>query len=277
MATVALANRVKVSTATTGTGTVTLGAAFANNYLTFAEGGITDGQTVRYEINEGTDFEIGTGVYTAAGTTMTRASVTVSKISGTSGTSKMNLAGAATVSIVAVKEDFFYDGFASTTASFGVGTIELGHASDTTLSRASAGVVAVEGSNLVRAADVAAQSDQETGTSTTTFVSPGRQQYHPSAAKGWADIAGAGTSINASYNVTSITDTATGHVTVNWTTAFSSANYSAVGCSKVGAGVSSFVDLSTHSTTATSFRNVKFDASALNDPSFYNIVAFGDQ
>ncbi len=31
----------------------------------------------------------------------------------------------------------------------------------------------------------AAQSDQETATSTTTYVSPGRQQYHPSATKAW--------------------------------------------------------------------------------------------
>lgn len=110
MTAVSLANRVKVSTATAGTGTITLGAAVSNAYCTFAEGGITDGQTVRYEIESGTDFEIGTGVYTAAGTTLTRASVTISKIGGTAGTSKINLSGSATVSIVAVKEDFYYAG-----------------------------------------------------------------------------------------------------------------------------------------------------------------------
>ena len=35
------------------------------------------------------------------------------------------------------------------------------------------------------AADVATQANQETATSTTTIVTPGRQQFHPSAAKAW--------------------------------------------------------------------------------------------
>jgi hypothetical protein len=38
---------------------------------------------------------------------------------------------------------------ASTTDAIGVGTVELGHASDTTISRVSAGVVAIEGINVV--------------------------------------------------------------------------------------------------------------------------------
>jgi len=38
---------------------------------------------------------------------------------------------------------------ASTSAALGVGTVELGHATDTTISRVSAGVVAVEGVNIV--------------------------------------------------------------------------------------------------------------------------------
>lgn len=42
----------------------------------------------------------------------------------------------------------------STSEALGVGTLELGHASDTTISRVSAGLIAVEGSNLIRASDV---------------------------------------------------------------------------------------------------------------------------
>jgi hypothetical protein len=38
---------------------------------------------------------------------------------------------------------------ASTSAALGVGTVELGHATDTTISRVSAGVIAVEGVNIV--------------------------------------------------------------------------------------------------------------------------------
>lgn len=50
--------------------------------------------------------------------------------------------------------------------------IELGHASDTTLSRVSAGVVAVEGNNIVTANNSASASDINTGTSTTKFNTP---------------------------------------------------------------------------------------------------------
>lgn len=98
-------NRAKVTCTTAGTGTLTLGAALSNAWCTFAEAGASDGETVAYLIENGTDFEIGTGVYTAAGTTLTRASVTISKIGGTQGTTKITLAGTSTVSIIARKED----------------------------------------------------------------------------------------------------------------------------------------------------------------------------
>ena len=100
------ANRARMTTLTTGTGTVTLGTAVDNSWLTFAEAGVADGKTVRYLIEEGDDFEIGEGVYASSGTTLTRATIYKSKIGGTAGTSAMNLAGAAIVSIVGIAEDW---------------------------------------------------------------------------------------------------------------------------------------------------------------------------
>lgn len=105
-----LANRVKVDTATTGTGTVTLGSASSNAFLTFAEAGVSNGDVVRYCIEDGTDFEIGVGTYTSSGTTLSRDTVTISKVSGTAGTTKITLSGSATVRIVAAKEDLYYAG-----------------------------------------------------------------------------------------------------------------------------------------------------------------------
>lgn len=71
----------------------------------------------------------------------------------------------------------------------------------------------------------ATQAEQEAGTAPDKFVTPAVQHFHPSAAKFWGDIIGAGTGLNASYNITSITDTGAGQATVNIATDFSSANY----------------------------------------------------
>ena len=94
-----LANRAKMTTATTGTGTITLGSA-ADGYQTFAAAGISNADTVRYTIEDGNNWEIGTGTYTASGTTLTR-SVTESSNSG----SAINLSGDAVVFLTLAAQD----------------------------------------------------------------------------------------------------------------------------------------------------------------------------
>lgn len=96
---VTLANRAHVYTSTTGTGTITLGSAVAG-FQTLADAGITDGQTVRYVIEDDTNWEIGSGTYTAAGTTLTR---TVSESS--SAGAAISLSGNARVFLSPTAED----------------------------------------------------------------------------------------------------------------------------------------------------------------------------
>jgi hypothetical protein len=73
--------------------------------------------------------------------------------------------------------------------------------------------------------EIATQAEQETGTDTTRAVSPGRQHFHPSAAKFWVLATGNSATINASFNMTSWGDTAVGDADGTITTDFSSASW----------------------------------------------------
>jgi len=118
---VVLGNRAKMSTSTTGTGTITLGSALSG-YQTFAQAGITNGQTVRYAIEDGTNFEIGSGVFTSSGTTLTR-NVTESSNSDNA----INLSGSGEVFITASAADIFVNDGANSLTTTGVitgGTVE---------------------------------------------------------------------------------------------------------------------------------------------------------
>jgi hypothetical protein len=124
---VILKNRAKMSTSTIGTGTITLGSA-EDGYQTFADAGVVNSDVVRYVIEDGSNWEIGTGTYTTiSGTTLSR---TVSESSNSNNT--ISLSGSATVFIGATAEDIpalyaeNYDGTSLKPTATGTNAVSIG-------------------------------------------------------------------------------------------------------------------------------------------------------
>lgn len=98
-----LANLARVTTATAGTGTLTLGAAVAG-FLTFAQAGLADGSVVTYAIEDANGGrEIGRGTYTLTGTTLSRD--LVYRSTGAGNTAKITCSGSAQVFLSPAAED----------------------------------------------------------------------------------------------------------------------------------------------------------------------------
>jgi hypothetical protein len=77
-----LADRVKDTTTTTGTGTITLSGTAPIGYVSFGTA-IGNGNTTYYTITAGSEWEVGIGTYTASGTTLSRDTVLASSAGGT--------------------------------------------------------------------------------------------------------------------------------------------------------------------------------------------------
>lgn len=97
-------NRVRTTVATTGQGTISFGSA-SSDFLTPLQAGAVDGDETTFVLEEGSNFEISRGVIGASATTVTRAAVLISKIDGTVGTARMELAGTAVVHFIQSAED----------------------------------------------------------------------------------------------------------------------------------------------------------------------------
>lgn len=130
----------------------------------------------------------------------------------------------------------------------------------------------------------ATQAQEEAGTDITVGTTPGRQQYHPSAAKAWVNFNGTGTvAIRSDYNVDTITDHGTGDYTINWDVDFADANYCAVGtCRQSAAGSNASAtcenaDNAVHSVSALRIYTFTTTNSATVDTPVICWAAFGDQ
>jgi hypothetical protein len=102
------ANHVKVTTPTVGQGTLTLGAP-VTRYRSFGAGGYADGDTCRYVIEDGNDWEIGTGTLGGGVTTLARSAF----LASSTGT-WISCTGNATVMVDIIAEDFTYNGIGAT-------------------------------------------------------------------------------------------------------------------------------------------------------------------
>jgi hypothetical protein len=120
----------------------------------------------------------------------------------------------------------------------------------------------------------ATQSQQETATSLLVPVTPGRQHFHPSAAKAWAKATFAGAVI-AGYNVTSVTDNGIGDMSFDFTVPFSTDDYVAIGIIESG-GAAYTASVQGQSTTSCRMQ-CRDQAGNLIDATSMMFIAFGDQ
>lgn len=133
----------------------------------------------------------------------------------------------------------------------------------------------------VGASTAASQGDMEAATSTTAYVTPATTQYHPGVAKAWVNFNGTGTvAIRRAYNVTSITDNGTGAYTLNFTTAFSDANYCVIGQSSISlASNGAYFQAPYNTTPSTTACRVQTmtPAGTATDCEWVQAAVFGDQ
>jgi len=137
---------------------------------------------------------------------------------------------------------------------------------------------------------MATQADMEAPSSVLLVVSPGRQHFHPGMAKFVCMTTGTtapAMQTPPSYNMTSITDSGVGRLTVTIATDFSSANwcpqYTVMGISTTLTAIAlvqtSYIRLSTLAagTIEVNSRDATGTTNALADPAGHFVCGWGDQ
>jgi hypothetical protein len=215
----------------------------------------------------------GGGVYNVTGTTG------ISGISSAQGGRTVMFKFAAACTITHNATSMILPGAANlTTAAGDVLTFTNEAAQDASGSnwRCSSYVLASGGPVTISTALTATQANQETATSTVLAVTPGRQHFHPSAAKVWAQVSVSGgtPTMNDSYNMTSITDSGVGLLTVTIATDFSNATWVALGTG--GHATDGYAVVTQTKAAGSSLLFFKVSGVAATDPTEWNFAGFGD-
>jgi hypothetical protein len=101
-----LFNLAKMTTSTTGAGTISLGTA-VSGFLSFSAAGAANADVLSYGISDGANSEVGFGTYGTAGTTLARTTI----INSTNSGSAIDLSGTAVVFITPLRQDISSDGW----------------------------------------------------------------------------------------------------------------------------------------------------------------------
>lgn len=128
---------------------------------------------------------------------------------------------------------------------------------------------------------VATQAQQETASATDKIVTPGGQQFHPSAAKWWMKSVVSGGvpgSPSASYNVTSVSDPGTARIGITIGTDFSSAEWVCVLSLQTtsASAKGGYVNGASATAGAIEFQAGIFSGGS-GDPDAWHAVGYGDQ
>jgi len=151
--------------------------------------------------------------------------------------------------------------------------IVLSDASTAQLQRISSINLTTFSALFVTASQAASQSEMEAAASTTQFATAGNVNWHPGVAKAWIKC-DANEVTEASHNISSITDTGPGVVTITMATGFSTTDY----CITPGIYRTLFGTVTSSITSSTVFVLRCFNSSlAAADPTSYFAAAFGDQ
>lgn len=134
--------------------------------------------------------------------------------------------------------------------------------------------------------EIADQTEMEAASDTTRAVTPGTQHFHPSACKahGVVTVSAGTPTLQVSFNITSITDTATDRLTVTIATDFSTANYAVIpgieaATTTYSATTTSLIPVVRNATKAAGsfvLDCLEIDIGQATDPASWSFACFGD-